>query len=127
MSTFNPLQDVVELAKKSQYYSANDTATFEKYYGISSMAHHANLVRMVRRSLEWAYSQSSMVNMGDGDFLFDDFSVDDFFTIEAIYTEIEFEGIDLITNYLYALCGSYTQRVNIINGVFSIQFNNAFN
>lgn len=128
MEAYTPIVDNIALAEKAQYYSSNDIARFEKFSGISSNLNHPMLVRMVRTSLEWGRSQGSTLTVGvDGDFSDIDFDSGDFAVSGVLNEVIEFEGIDLISNYLYALCGSYTNRVNVVNGVFAIQFNNTFN
>jgi len=128
MEAYTPIADNIALAEKAQYYSSNDIARFEKFSGVSSNLNHPMLVRMVRTSLEWGRSQGSTLTVGvDGDFSDIDFSSGDFAVSGELNEVIEFDGIDLISNYLYALCGSYTNRVNVINGVFAIQFNNTFN
>jgi len=132
MEAYTPIADNIALAEKAQYYSSNDIARFEKFSGVSSNLNHPMLVRMVRTSLEWGRSQGSTLTVGvdgEGDFSDIDFSSGDFVVsgTGTLSEVIEFDGIDLISNYLYALCGSYTNRVNVINGVFAIQFNNTFN
>jgi len=128
VEAYTPIADNIALAEKAQYYSTNDIARYEKFSGVSSNLNHPMLVRMVRTALEWGRSQGSTLTVGvGGDFSDIDFSSGDFAVSGELNEVIEFDGIDLISNYLYALCGSYTQRVNVINGVFAIQFNNTFN
>ena len=104
MEAYTPIADNIDLAKKAQYYSTNDIARYEKFSGVSSNLNHPMLVRMVRTALEWGRSQGSTLTVGvGGDFSDIDFSSGDFAVSGELNEVIEFEGIDLISNWILSM------------------------
>lgn len=155
MSIFVDVATDIRIAQNTQYLASGIIASLKKKNGLIE-SDYPTLIRIVRKSLDWANGTSGTTSTS-GDFSIQDFLSGDFaIGITSSTPAVEpLDGVDLVANYLYALCGKYAQLASVVGtldcvpvwgvefssefsceggasptptiGIFAYEFNNIFN
>ena len=155
MAIFVDVAKDILIAKNTQYLASDVIASLKKKKGLID-SDYPTLIRIVRNSLDWANGTSG-TSTTSGDFSIDDFLTGDFAVGITTSTPARdpLPGVDIVANYLYALCGKYAPLASVVGtmecvpvwgvafsptfscdggasptptiGVFAYEFNNIFN